>query len=78
MTQTASQVPFTPSGGITATDVQAAIEELDTEKAALYGASFTGDVTVPDEAYDATAWNGNMEVPTKNAIRDKIESLNTG
>lgn len=33
------------------------------------------DIIVPDEAYDATAWNGNLEVPTKNAIRDKIESV---
>lgn len=32
-------------------------------------------VTVPDEAYDATDWNDNLSVPTKNAIRDKIESL---
>jgi len=36
------------------------------------------DVSVPDEAYDATAWNGSLEVPTKNAIRDKIESLGAG
>jgi hypothetical protein len=36
------------------------------------------DVTVPDEVYDATAWNGSLEVPTKNAIRDKIESLAGG
>ena len=28
----ASDVPFTPAGGIAATDVKAAIEELDTEK----------------------------------------------
>lgn len=35
----------------------------------------SGDVTVGDEAYDATAWNGSLEVPTKNAIRDKIETL---
>ena len=34
----ASEVPFTPAGGITATDVQAAIEELDTA---------FGDVLVP-------------------------------
>jgi hypothetical protein len=37
-----------------------------------------GDATVTDEAYDATAWNGNLEVPTKNAIRDKIESMSIG
>ena len=37
-----------------------------------------GDVTVTDEAYNATSWNGNNEVPTKNAIRDKIESMGGG
>lgn len=36
------------------------------------------DLEVLDEAYDATAWNGSLEVPTKNAIRDKIESLSIG
>ncbi len=36
------------------------------------------DIIVPDEAYDAVTWNGNNEVPTKNAIRDKIESMTAG
>lgn len=36
---------------------------------------FSNIVSVPDDAYDATNWNGSLEVPTKNAIRDKIESL---
>lgn len=36
------------------------------------------DVAVPDEVYDATAWNGSLEVPTKNAVRDKIESMAAG
>lgn len=36
------------------------------------------DIVVPDEAYDATAWNGSNEVPTKNAVRDKIESMLSG
>jgi len=31
--------------------------------------------TVNDDAYDPTTWNGSVQVPTKNAIRDKIESL---
>jgi hypothetical protein len=44
-------------------------------KASLSGATFSGDVSVPDEAYDATAWNGSLEVPTKNALRDKIEAI---
>lgn len=42
------------------------------------GFTFAQDVTVPDEAYDATAWNGSLEVPTKNAVRDKIEALVAG
>jgi hypothetical protein len=46
-------------------------------KASLSGATFSGDINVPDEAYDATTWNGSTEAPTKNAIRDKIESLTT-
>lgn len=39
--------------------------------------TFTQDQTVPDEAYDATNWNGSLEVPTKNAVRDEIESVKT-
>lgn len=42
------------------------------------GVTFAADISVPDEAYDATAWNGSLEVPTKNAVRDKIESLSAG
>jgi hypothetical protein len=39
------------------------------------GVTFTNDISVPAEAYDATAWNGSNEVPTKNDVRDKIETL---
>lgn len=35
------------------------------------------DIVVPDEVY-GSGWNGNLEVPTKNAVYDKIESLSTG
>lgn len=35
---------------------------------------FSDDVEVPDEAYGA-GWNGSVEVPTKNALYDKIETL---
>ena len=31
--------------------------------------------TVATEAYDATGWNGDLTVPTKDAVRDKIETL---
>lgn len=36
--------------------------------------TFSSDVLVPDEAYGAW-WNGSLEVPTKNAVYDKIETL---
>ena len=32
------------------------------------------DISVPDEAY-GSGWNGSTEVPTKNALYDKIETL---
>lgn len=37
--------------------------------------TFSSDPLIPDEAYDAGGWNGSLEPPTKNAVRDKIESL---
>ncbi len=40
--------------------------------------TFSSDPLIPDEAYDATAWNGVLEPPTKNAVRDKIESMGGG
>lgn len=36
------------------------------------------NVNVSDIAYDATLWNGNTDAATKNAIRDKIETLGGG
>jgi hypothetical protein len=39
--------------------------------------TFEQDVKVPDEAYGA-GWNGSVEVPTKNALYDKIETLSGG
>lgn len=34
-------------------------------------------VSVPDEAY-GSSWNGSLEVPTKNAVYDKIETMGGG
>lgn len=34
------------------------------------------DITVPDEAYGA-GWNASLEVPTKNAVYDKMETLSS-
>ncbi len=44
--QIASTVSNTPAGNISSTDVQAAINELDTEKLALTGGALTGNVTI--------------------------------
>lgn len=38
------------------------------------GGTFAADISVPDEAY-GSGWNGSVEVPTKNAIYDKIETM---
>ncbi len=39
----------------------------------------SGDtLIVNDDAYDATSWNSSTGVPTKNAVRDKIESVIAG
>ena len=43
-----------------------------------YYDAYTPGIGVDDDAYNASSWNGNTDVPTKNAIRDKIESLSTG
>lgn len=46
---TASQITNVPSGGVIADDVQNAIDSLDTDKANLSGADFTGVITSTDE-----------------------------
>lgn len=51
---------------------------VPTDSLSKQGGTLTGDLIVPDEAYDATGWNGDLSVPTKNALRDKIESLAAG
>lgn len=37
--------------------------------------TFSQAVNVPDEAYSNTNWDGSLEVPTKNAIRDAVKGL---
>ena len=39
--------------------------------------AFSGDVTVPDEVY-GSGWDGSLEVPTKNALYDKIQTIGGG
>ena len=54
----ANNVSFNPSGNIAATDVQAAIEELDTEKVSAAGATFTG----------TTTFSGNVNLGTASSL----------
>ncbi|ADD95230.1 hypothetical protein [uncultured phage MedDCM-OCT-S04-C714] len=42
--QIAANIAFTPFGGLNSTDVQAAIQELDTEKLRLDGGLMTGNL----------------------------------
>lgn len=51
---TATGTSVTPAGGISATDVQAALVELDTEKAPLVSPAFTGNPTAPTKPYQDT------------------------
>lgn len=44
--QIASNVSYTPFGQLSATNVQAAINELETEKVSVTGATFTGPITI--------------------------------
>lgn len=56
-------------------DGSALVADSNASKADLTGATFTGEVEVPDDAYDESTWDANNEVPTKNALRDEIESI---
>jgi hypothetical protein len=71
----ASAISYVGGSGMSATDIEAAVDELATEKANLAGGTFSGDISVPDEAYSESGWNGSLEAPTKNAVRDEVETL---
>lgn len=47
---------------------------VDTRSTLADGSALTGH-EVLDEAYSATNWNGKIETPTKNAVRDVLEDL---
>jgi hypothetical protein len=45
--------------------------------AAQVGLGNVSNVATDDTPYDATTWNTNSDAATKNAIRDKIETMDT-
>lgn len=69
---TASGITNTPAGNIAATNVQDAINELDTEKLALTGGTLTGNLTVP-------SFNGGQLAGMRNKIiNGKMEIAQRG
>jgi hypothetical protein len=63
---TANQVSFTPFGSLASSNVQAAIEELDTEKLPLAGGTVTGNLEI------GTAGSLSFEGSTANAFETTI------
>jgi len=57
-------------------DIDVTITPSNTIEVEYSGAA--GIYTVSDVAYDATTWNANTDAASKNAIRDKIESMSGG
>ena len=64
--QVAANVSFTPAGNISATNVQAAIEEVDTEKLAKAGGTVTGELLI------GTAGSLVFEGATDNAFETTL------
>lgn len=66
------------SGDVTSANLRTAVSDETGTGALVFAGGDIGAATVTDDAYDATAWNGSSGVPSKNAIRDKIESMGSG
>jgi hypothetical protein len=68
--QTAAQVGFVPAGSIASTNVQTAIQELDTEKLALAGGVLTGELVIGSTATLAFEGSTDDAFETRFAITD--------
>jgi hypothetical protein len=82
----ASAITNTPAGAIAATDVQAAIDELDTEKAPLASPVFTGKLGVGTsgtasqriQAHDSTAGSDDIVMSSTSAGEQGYMQANAG
>lgn len=85
----AATIAITEIAGFTSAQLKTALSDETGSGAAVFantptlvtpvlGVASATSVAVTDDAYDATTWNGSTLVPTKNAIRDKIEALGGG
>ena len=68
----AADVPFSPAGDIAAATVQAAIEELDSKKAASAHTHATGDITGLDDALS----NHTHAISQVTGLQDELDALN--
>jgi len=59
-------------------DFDIVADNMNQTECATSGCALNTATTAVDEAYNATTWDLNNEIPTKNAIRDKIEALPGG
>jgi microcystin-dependent protein len=66
-----TKLAFTPAGGVAATTVQAAIEELDTEKAPIASPTFTGTPAAPT----ATAGTNTTQLATTAFVATAVNAI---
>lgn len=74
--QTAAEVPFSPAGNVAATDVQAAIEEVDTEKATA--ADLTAHIGSGGVSEHAEAVAGGASGFLSGTDKTKIDGVESG
>ncbi len=67
---TAAGTSFSPVGGLSSTDVQAALAELDTEKAPLASPALTGTPTAPTPALG----DDDTSIATTAFVNDEIDA----
>lgn len=78
---TAATIPNVAAGGISSTNVQTAINELDTEKANLASPTFTGVVTIPNTGlavFDTDSSHKLTIAPGSNLTAARTFTLTTG